>query len=52
MRAMISVVRSGAAPDRNELATKRMVQIRNRRLRPKSPTSHPVAGITTAFAAR
>ena len=52
MRAMISVVRSGAAPDRNELTTNSVVQIRKNRLRPNSPTSQPVAGITTALAAR
>ena len=52
MRAMISVVRSGAAPDRNELATKSVVQMRKNRLRPNRPTSHPVAGMTTALAAR
>ena len=52
MRAMISVVRSGAAPDRNELTTNSVVQIRKNRLRPKRPTSHPVAGMTTALAAR
>src|SRR6266850_4899800 len=52
IRAMISVVRSGAAPDRNELTTNSVVQIRKNFLRPNRPTSHPVAGMTTALAAR
>src|ERR1041385_6818813 len=52
MRAMMSVVRSGAAPDRNELTTNSVVQMRKNRLRPKMPTSQPVAGMTTALAAR
>ena len=52
MRATIKVVRSGAAPERNELTTNKMVQIRKNRLRPKSPASHAVAGMTTALAAR
>src|SRR5436309_14987703 len=52
IRAMIRVVRLGAAPDRNELTTKSVVQRRKKRLRPRRPASHPVAGITTALAAR
>src|SRR6266705_4893942 len=52
MRAAISVVRSGAAPETNELITKTVAQIMKNRLRPKSPVSHPVAGMTTALAAR
>ena len=52
MRAMISVVRSGAAPERNELTTNSVVQMRKNFLRPKIPTSQPVAGMTTALAAR
>src|SRR5206468_12340250 len=52
MRAAISVVRSGPAPETNELITKTVAQIMKNRLRPKSPVSHPVAGITTALAAR
>src|SRR4030095_10326495 len=52
MRATISVVRSAAAPETNELSTKTVAQIMKNRLRPKSPDSHPVAGMTTALAAR
>src|SRR4029453_388876 len=52
MRAMMSVVRSGAAPERKELPTKSVVQMRKNFFRPKRPASHPVAGITTALAAR
>ena len=52
MRATISVVRSGAAPERNELTTNRVVQIRKNRVRPNSPASQPVAGMMTALAAR
>ena len=52
MRAMMRVVRSGAAPDREELATKSVVQMRKNFLRPKRPASQPVAGMTTALAAR
>src|SRR5258708_12963369 len=52
MRATISVVRFGAIPERNELTTKSVAQIRKNRLRPNSPASHPVAGMTTALAAR
>ena len=52
MRATISVVRSGAAPERNELTTNRMAQIRKNRLRPNTPASHGVAGMATALAAR
>ena len=52
MRATISVVRSGAAPERNELTTNKVAQIRKNRLRPKSPASHPEAGMITALAAR
>src|SRR6267143_7330451 len=52
MRATISVVRLGAMPERNELATNRVAQMRKKRLRPNNPASHPVAGMTTAFAAR
>ena len=51
-RATTSVVRSGAAPERNELTVNSVVQIRKNRLRPKSLASHPVAGMTTALAAR
>src|SRR5215813_10753008 len=52
MRAMISVVRSGATPERNELATNMIVQIKKNRFLPKRLASQPVAGITTALAAR
>src|SRR5262245_44130603 len=52
MRARTRVVRSGAAPERNELITNSTAQIRKNRLRPKSPASQGVAGITTALAAR
>src|SRR5712691_6886572 len=51
-RATMSVVRSGAAPETNELITNRQEQTMNTRLRPNSPTSQPVAGMTTALAAR
>src|SRR5258708_19138957 len=51
MRATISVVRSGAIPERNELTTKSVAQIRKNRLRPNSPASHPVAGVATAVGA-
>src|SRR5439155_22969026 len=49
--AAISVVRSGAAPETNELITKTVAQIMKNRLRPYSPHGHPVAGMTTALAA-
>ena len=39
-------------PDRNELAVKVTVQIRKKRRRPKTEVSHPLAGMTTALAAR
>ena len=52
MRATISVVRSGAAPEMNELTVNRVQQIRKNRVRPNTLTSHPVAGMTTALAAR
>src|SRR5262249_61957686 len=52
MRATIRVVRSGAAPDMNELAVNSVQQIRKNRVRPSIPTSQPVAGMTTALAAR
>src|SRR5262245_55670336 len=52
MRAAIKVVRSGAAPEMNELTTKSVAQIRKKRRRPKIPASQPVAGMTIAFAAR
>src|SRR5688572_31077879 len=52
IRAMINVVRSGAAPEANELSTNTVQQIRKNFLRPKYPASQPLAGITTALAAR
>src|SRR5262247_4635995 len=52
IRATISVVRSGAAPDMNELTVNSVQQIRKNRVRPSIPTSQPVAGMTTALAAR
>ena len=52
IRAAISVGRSGAAPEMNELIVNRVQQIRKNRLRPNTLTSHPVAGMTTALAAR
>ena len=52
MRAAIKVVRSGAAPEMNELTTKSVAQIRKNRRRPNTPASQPVAGMITAFAAR
>src|SRR5262245_28760851 len=51
-RAMISVVRSGATPEMNELIVNSVQQIRKKRVRPNTLTSQPVAGITTALAAR
>ena len=47
MRAMISVVRFGAAPDRNELTTNSVLQSRKKRFLPIRPASQPVAGMTT-----
>ena len=44
--------RFGAMPDRNELVVKITVQIRKNRRRPKRAESQPVAGMTTALAAR
>src|SRR5580765_5395555 len=44
--------RLGAMPERNELAVKVTVQIRKKRRRPKTEVSHPLAGMTTALAAR
>src|SRR2546430_16809674 len=52
MRATISVVRLGAIPERNELTTKSVAQIRKNRLRPNNPASHPVAGVITRLAAK
>src|SRR5215471_16239239 len=52
IRAATNVVRSGAAPETKELTTKRVEQIRKNRRRPKRPVSQPVAGMTTALAAR
>ena len=39
-------------PERNELAVKVTVQMRKNRRRPKTAVSQPLAGITTALAAR
>ena len=44
--------RLGAMPERNELAVKVTVQIRKKRRRPKTAVSQPLAGMTTALAAR
>ena len=44
--------RVGAMPDRNELVVKSTVQIMKKRRRPKRAESQPVAGMTTALAAR
>jgi hypothetical protein len=52
MRATINVVRSGAAPEANELTTNSVVQSRKNFLRPNTRVSQPVAGITMALAAR
>ena len=52
MRASSSTVMFGASPHSTEAPVKTMVQIRKKRLRPKTPASHPVAGRITAFAAR
>src|SRR5262245_65620924 len=52
MRAMTSVVRSGAAPERKDDSVNSVVDTRKNRLRPRSRDSQPVAGITTALAAR
>src|SRR6185503_12140122 len=51
-RATISVVRSGAAPETKELTVNSVTHTRKNRVRPRRPASHPVAGITTALAAR
>jgi hypothetical protein len=51
-RATIKNSRLGAIPERNEATVNRVVQIRKNRRRPKSDESHPVAGMTMAFAAR
>src|SRR5262245_3731821 len=52
MRMATRNSRVGAMPERNELAVNRTVQIRKNRRRPKRAESQPVAGITTALAAR
>ena len=52
MRMATRNSRFGAMPDRNELAVNVTVQIRKKRRRPKSEVSQPLAGMTTAFAAR
>src|SRR5215467_9999073 len=52
IRAATRVVRSGAAPEMNELTTKSVAQIRKNRRRAKTPVSQPVAGMITALAAR
>src|SRR2546422_10573026 len=44
--------RFGAIPERKELTVKSTVQIRKNRWRPKRADSQPVAGMTTALAAR
>src|SRR5262249_946651 len=44
--------RFGAIPDRNELTVNSTVQIRKNRRRPNRADSQPVAGMTTALAAR
>ena len=49
---MISTVRFGASPHSTEAAVKATVQIKKKRLRPRTPASHPVAGRITALAAR
>ena len=52
MRMATRNSRFGAMPERNELAVKVTVQIRKKRRRPNTEVSHPLAGITTALAAR
>src|ERR1700675_2700572 len=52
IRAMISVFRSGASPHSTDAPVNATVQIRKKRLRPKTLASQPVAGRTTALAAR
>jgi hypothetical protein len=44
--------RLGAMPERNELPVKVTVQMRKKRRRPNTAVSQPLAGITTALAAR
>ncbi len=44
--------RLGAMPERKELTVKIVVHRRKNRRRPRTAVSHPVAGITTALAAR
>ena len=51
-RITMRKVRLGARPERNEETVKSTVQIRKKRLRPRSPASQPVAGMITALAAR
>ena len=52
MRMATRNSRFGAMPERKELAVKVTVQIRKKRRRPKTEVSHPLAGMTTALAAR
>ena len=51
-RATRSQVMFGASPQSTEAAVNMTVQPRKRRLRPSAPASQPVAGSTTALAAR
>src|SRR5262245_63214153 len=52
MRMATRNSRVGAMPDRNDEAVNSSVQMRKKRLRPRSPDSQPVAGMITALAAR
>ena len=49
---MISVFRSGASPHSTDAPVNATVQIRKKRLRPRTLASQPVAGRITALAAR
>ena len=51
-RATSSTVRFGASPQSTDENVNTVVQMRKKRLRPSTPASHPVAGRTTALAAR
>ena len=51
-RARSSTFRFGASPHSTEATVNATVQRRKKRLRPRMPASQPVAGRTTALAAR
>ena len=52
IRATMSVSMLGASPHSADASVKITVQMRNSRLRPSTLASQPVAGSTTALAAR